>query len=427
MDIKILNIKNLIEIKSQNFITKYIRLKKLLLIIFYIGLLPFIFFIFKYFKFKKYKICLLDSKFGQTLPYIEGFLVSKKYFNFEELEANKIIFLLNFKECNSQIIKMISKKVSVYNFNFLFKLFIKTLKFWKLDNIFIDISQKYPIKMLLLKQKKNLYKFYKKNIIDFTNEEIDLGKKYLRSFNLKDCDQWICIANRDQNFKTKMFKEFDWDYHKYRNFSVHDFNSAIDYFLSKGFYVFRMGYLPEEKLNFNNTKVIDYANSQYKNDFLDVYLLRNCKFYFGGDTGPTDIAYNFMRPAFGVNFSSTLINISRSYIPWLFTIKRIKDLKTGKLLTLKEILLSNFAFSSRYDDFRASSVEPISNTDEEIGLFAEEVLKDINNEKYETNEDLINQRKFWDIYYDIVPAAKIEQIQPKISPVFLRKNIDLLN
>ena len=63
----------------------------------------------------------------------------------------------------------------------------------------------------------------------------------------------------------------------------------------------------------------------------------------------------------------------------------------------------------------------------EIGLFAEEVLKDIKKEKYETEEDFKNQKKFWDIYYNFVPVSKMGQIQPKISPSFLRNNIDLLN
>ena len=34
--------------------------------------------------------------------------------------------------------------------------------------------------MLLLNQKKNPYEFYTKNIIDFNQKEIDLGKKYLQ-------------------------------------------------------------------------------------------------------------------------------------------------------------------------------------------------------------------------------------------------------
>ena len=393
----------------------------------YILLFPLVFFLKEFFRYKKLKVSILDPKFGQTLRFIEGFLIAKKYYDFKELRENKIIFLLNYKECNSQIKKMISEKIYVLNFNPLFKILIGSIKFWKFEDILIEISQKYPIKMLLLNQKKNLYEFYTKNIIDFSQKEINLGKKYLQLFNLKENDKWICIANRDQNFKKKKFPEFNWDYHKYRNFSVFDFNDAIEYFISKGFYVFRMGHLPEEKLNFKDSKVIDYANSTNKNDFLDVFLLRFCEFYFGGDTGPSDIAFNFMRPAYGINFSSTLIDAGRSHLPWLFTIKRIKDLKRKKLLSLREILSSNFAFSYRYDDFISSAVEPVSNSRKEIGLFAEEVLKDIKKEKYETEEDFKNQKKFWDIYYNFVPVSKMGQIQPKISPSFLRNNIDLLN
>lgn len=402
-------------------------MKKILLRIIFLLFFPLIFIFNKLINFNNIKISILDPKFGQTLRFIEGYLVSKKYYDFQELKNIKIIFFLNFDECNSQIRKMISKKVKVFNLNFFFKTIFYFFNLYKNQNIFIDISKKYPLKMLMLKQKKNPYNLYKKNFIDFSENEIKIGKNFLQKFNLKEEHKWICIANRDQNFKKEKFKNFDWNYHKYRNFSVLDFNEAVEKFTKKGFYVFRMGHFPEEKFDLKNEMVIDYASSDLKNDFLDVFLLRYCKFYFGGDTGPSDIAFNFMKPAYGVNFSSTLIDSGRSHLPWLFTIKRIKNLKNGKFLSLREILSSNFASSYKYEEFLNSNVKPISNNRKEISDFAEEVLKDLGNENYETNEDLSNQKKFWEIYYNYVPKSKMGQVQPKISPCFLRNNADLLN
>ena len=94
---------------------------------------------------------------------------------------------------------------------------------------------------------------------------------------------------------------------------------------------------------------------------------------------------------------------------------------------MREILSSNFASSYKYEEFLNSNVKPISNNRKEISDFAEEVLKDLGNENYETNEDLSNQKKFWEIYYNYVPKSKMGQVQPKISPCFLRNNTDLLN
>ena len=39
-------------------------------------------------------------------------------------------------------------------------------------------------------------------------------------------------------------------------------------------------------------RIIDYAFSN-KSDFLDIFLLSNCDFYFGGDSGVKSIVLTF--------------------------------------------------------------------------------------------------------------------------------------
>ena len=118
---------------------------------------------------------------------------------------------------------------------------------------------------------------------------------------------------------------------------------AAEYFANEGYYVFRMGSLTKTKLQTKNPKIIDYANSKFRNDFLDIYLLANCKFYFGGDSGPSDIAYTFFKPSYGVNFSASTIFESRSHLSHLFIFKRIKNIKTNKLLSIKDIFESDYS------------------------------------------------------------------------------------
>ena len=187
-----------------------------------------------------------------------------------------------------------------------------------------------------------------------------------------------------------------------------------------------MGKLQKEKFDVKHEKIIDYANSKFKNDFLDIYLLGNCEFYFGGDSGPSDIAYTFMKPAYGVNFTSTLLCEGRSHLPYLFIFKRIKNVKTNKLLSLKEILESDFTSTYKMDDYIKNNVIPVENSSKDIKLLAIEVFKDISDENFENEEDIKNQKKFWDIFYKYVSNKDMGNIQPKISPSFLRNNLDLL-
>ena len=73
-----------------------------------------------------------------------------------------------------------------------------------------------------------------------------------------------------------------WSYHSYRNFSVESLKLAAEFFADKGYFVLRMGKVVEEKLHSNNKKIIDYANTNLRSDFADMYLLANCEAYFGG-------------------------------------------------------------------------------------------------------------------------------------------------
>ena len=188
-----------------------------------------------------------------------------------------------------------------------------------------------------------------------------------------------------------------------------------------------MGYLQEEEFISHNSKIIDYANSSFRNDFLDIYLLANCEFYFGGDSGPSDIAFNFMRPAYGINFSSTLICSGRSHLPWLFIFKRINNLENGKLFTFREILNSNFSSSYESNLFKKYNALPLENSSDEIKSLAVEIIKERKGERIEDKEDINIQKKFWKIFYEYVDRKNMGAIQPKVSPTFLRNNLDLLN
>ena len=187
------------------------------------------------------KFCKIDEKFGQVLRFTEGFLISKKYYNFPEIENCKIIFLLKYKDCNEQQVKMVKRVLKVFNLSLFYYFLINAFIYWNKKEHIIDMGENYPLKKLLLKNDKNPYDFYKKNFIYFTQIEENKAKEHLSKFGLKQDDKWICITNRDENYKNKKYKNFDWSYHNYRNFSVNSLKEAANFFASKGYYVFRMG------------------------------------------------------------------------------------------------------------------------------------------------------------------------------------------
>ena len=72
-------------------------------------------------------------------------------------------------------------------------------------------------------------------------------------------------------------------------------------------------------------------------------------------------------------------------------------------------------------------VLPLEISSKDIKSLAIEVEKERMGQKIEDKEDIIIQNKFWNIFYNYFNKEKMGSIQPKISPSFLRNNLDLLN
>ena len=54
-------------------------------------------------------------------------------------------------------------------------------------------------------------------------------------------------------------------------------------------------------LKSSNSKIIDYANSNLRSDFLDIFIGAHCSFYLGCFGGFSSIPYIFRKPIAGVS------------------------------------------------------------------------------------------------------------------------------
>ena len=287
------------------------------------------------------------------------------------------------------------------------------------------ISSHIQFKFFFNNSSKNFDHKYDGPRLYFTQSEKEKGENLLTEFGLKKNDEWICIHNRDSLYLESQFPQKNFSYHDYRNFSIVDLKVAAEFFANKGYFVFRAGNLQREKLETNNSKIIDYANSKLKNDFLDVYLLAKSKFYLGSSSGPMNLSVSFKKPAYGVNYS--LPRFVRSHIPYMFIFKRIKNLENGRLLNLKEILTSNFVEQIQNNKIKDFNHVEINNTSEEILLLSSDILKEINGAEVYDKADVKIQKDFWSLYKKYAKKGDLNLDNLKISPNFLKKNIDLLS
>ena len=394
--------------------------------------LPLVFFIYI---FRPLKIIqLIEINTTRVAPFIsciEGFLYSKSMKR-EKLKTKEIFFGKNFIS-NIHLLKMSKRLIPIsLSHTFLRNLKNAIIYFLGKENKNILYMEDYHLNYVVKKypswhQKQNSY-------VNFTFDEKEKGSKNLIKMGINPESKWICIHNRDSKYLKKNFKNMgstrfgrDWSYHDYRNFSVNSMLPALEYFTQNNFYVLRMGQDVEEKINIKNPKIIDYANSEFRNDFMDIFLLANCKAYFGSDSGISVVPFCFKKPTYNINYSSTEIHIHEKMYKSLFTFKRIKNLVTNKLLPISEILkLSVEARVTPEFYLKNKNLQCVDNSTQEIESFAFEIVKDLNNEKYETSEDKELQEDFWKIYFKYVKQDEENKIKSKISPSFLKKNMDLL-
>jgi len=180
-------------------------------------------------------------------------------------------------------------------------------------------------------------------------------------------DAWfVCLHVRDSGFKDGGSKT-----DSYRNADIDTYLLAIETIVAHGGWVIRMGD-PTMKPLSAIEHVIDYAHSDVRSDWMDVFLCAQCRFLIGTSSG-----LYLVSMAFGVPIVQT------NYLPWNSLLLSSKDLFLPKLLwsldenrhlTFSEILSSPLSGGVSQSFYDYSGVEILENTPEEINDIVLEML-----------------------------------------------------
>jgi putative glycosyltransferase (TIGR04372 family) len=171
----------------------------------------------------------------------------------------------------------------------------------------------------------------------FTPGEIEKGRKLLNQMSVDlDRDEFVCIFARDEAYLKNFDPHNNWDYHNNaRNTNIDSLIKAAKYLIDKGFVVIRIGSIANKPINFSHEKMIDYPYFEHRNEFLDIFLIANCKFIVsGGLAGVCSAATIFDTPILTVNLAEC------GYLPFtkscLYTPKKYKYIKTGDYLRFED-------------------------------------------------------------------------------------------
>jgi len=336
------------------------------------------------------------------------------------------LFYLKKNVCNNQLEKMWRRSLIILPNYLLFPLF-KVNRFF---NTFISGGNYHEIEPSSTDGDRDVHNLFEKfqPHISFTQDEEVKGRKILSKFGLPHDAKFVCLIVRDSAYldRHKEIRIKDWNYHNYRDEDIDKYVLAAEELARRDYYIFRMGAKVLKPLKSSNPKVIDYANSGKRSDFMDIYLGAKCSFCIStSGAGFFAIPYIFRKPnAFTfVPIGYFFCNNSNHIMITKHHIHR----KYKKRLTVSEIFSSNVALCSSSADFELNGIKLEDNSPKEIRDLVVEMDERINGNYKETNEDRMLQKRFWSTYEENMKRLNLKKpihgkIKARFGAKFLREN-----
>lgn len=253
--------------------------------------------------------------------------------------------------------------------------------------------------------------------INFSDEEEKNGQKYLKKYDLKK-NEYILFMARTNEYRID-------DASSLRDSNIFTMIYGLNKICKeKKLKAVRFGYSPKNKLNSNDTDIIDYSNSIEKSDFLDFYLAYNCKFMVGAASGGSMINLMNRKKLLLVNYGDIgeLNHLTYSLIPFILP-KKFKNQKTGNFVKYSEVF-SKRLYQAGYYTSSSKDFMFENNTEKEISDAIYEMNNYVDNINFEYEKEL--QKKFWKIFEENL-GYKPEKGVVKVSPSFLKNNKELIN
>jgi len=213
---------------------------------------------------------------------------------------------------------------------------------------------------------------------------------------------FVCVHCREDGYRSKGEQT-------YRNASIDSYFLAMETVVERGGWVIRVGD-PSMKVISPQENVIDYAHTEVKSDWMDVFLCASCKLFLGSASGLAAVSGVFGVPcaiAHQIPMSVVLPLLPDDIgIP-----KLVYSQAENRYLKFAEILespIGNFRHGSLYKD---ANVCGIDNTPEDVNALLKEMLDRTDGRLVYTDEDNLIQERFKSLmgpnHYSYGSAARI--------------------
>ena len=311
-------------------------------------------------------------------------------------------------DANSQIRKMYNRVVKIYGAEAKLR---RRLVWWASHRV-CDRSE-------LLETQNDPLWIEGMPCVSFSAEEEIEGQKFLAEHGLEKY-KYLCYTVRTESYYlARMAEGIILKPQTRRNPSEQTYLQVAELLYRPGMPILRMGKDLSPVIGANDTKIIDYA-SGLRSDFLDVYLMKYCKYVFVGNTGIVYLRWLWNLP--NVHGDSYLIE--RNQIKGdLFVLQRVWLERENRFATFKEMLLMPGYSEEKHQE--RLGVRLVKNTVEEIKAVCDEMNARIDGTWVTTEEDEELQRRYQEL---IVKYSNKPEWNGggRIGAQFLRENQDLL-
>ncbi len=321
---------------------------------------------------------------------------------------NNVIVINLAEDANSQIRKMYDKYFTILGFD---KPFRRRLVWW---------ASRFANGHRLLVENKSDPSWSSEQVLHSLSEkEIEDGLRFLTDHSVVSGKEFMCYAVRSESYYLKLAKMgVSVKPRSVRNPNEDLYLQAL---VKSNLPIFRMGKDIEIALDaIKYPDVVDYANLS-RTDFLDVFLISQCKFLLVGNTGLFWMSAMFNKPAvhcdvYDIRHVQLLNDIYTFQKVWLKNDKR--------LATVSEMLKMKSEYSDERHQARLG-VELVKNTADEIYSACQEMNTRIDGNWDTTPEDEVLQKRYLDlvIKYSDQPTWRGGG---RVGAQFLRDNQNLL-
>ncbi|MDD5108739.1 MAG: TIGR04372 family glycosyltransferase [Candidatus Omnitrophica bacterium] len=220
-------------------------------------------------------------------------------------------------------------------------------------------------------------------LLSLKQDDIVRGWEVLYKMGLKKGDWFVCFHCREDG----SFGKPDCSP---RNANIENYFSAIESVVSRGGWVIRMGDEAMKSLP-PMRQVIDYAHSEFKSDWMDVFLCGSTKFFHGSHSGLSALPSIFGVPVAITNYAHMsgvlpygVEDICMPKLTWSDKQNRYLHFKEVSLIPLRKI----------WQDYESLELRLVDNDPEDIKNLTDEMFARIEGKMVYTEEDNILQQRF---------------------------------